>query len=142
MDRYFEAQRAHDKLFREAAMSGDEAETLLKKARTILVGARAQVTLTEPLAAFDAAIGDHDLAVLGINNDRDEADAKFVAREMQLDYPVLRSRELPGRYGVQGFPTLIIIDRDGKVAHLHVGYSPHLFEELTAAVDRLLGRIP
>ncbi len=40
MDRYFEAQRAHDKLFREAAMSGDEAETLLKKARTILVGTR------------------------------------------------------------------------------------------------------
>lgn len=78
------------------------------------------------------------VAVLGMNNDRDEADARFVAREMRLDYPVLRSEELPGQYGVHGFPTLIIIDGDGKVADIHVGYSPHLFEEVTATVDRLL----
>jgi hypothetical protein len=32
-------------------------------------------------------------------------------------------------------------DKDGKVADVHVGYSPHLFEEVTAVVDRLLGRI-
>ncbi len=57
---------------------------------------------------------------------------------MQLDYPVLRSQDLPGKYGVQGFPTLIIIDQQGKVADIHAGYSPQLFEEVTAAVDRLL----
>jgi thiol-disulfide isomerase/thioredoxin len=78
------------------------------------------------------------VAVFGMNNDRDEQDAKFVVREMQLDYPVLRSQDLPGKYGVQGFPTLIIIDRQGKVADIHVGYSQHLFEEVTATVDRLL----
>jgi len=78
------------------------------------------------------------VAVFGMNNDQKEDDAKFVVHEMQLDYPVLRSLDLPRKYGVQGFPTLIIIDQKGKVADIHVGYSPHLFEEVTAAVDRLL----
>ena len=80
-----------------------------------------------------------DVAVFGVNNDHNEDDARFVAREMQLDYPVLRSQELPAKYGVQGFPTLIIIDQQGKVADIHVGYSPRLYEEVTAAVDRLVG---
>jgi hypothetical protein len=74
-----------------------------------------------------------------MNNDQNEDDARFVAREMQLDYPVLRSQETPAKYAVQGFPTLIIIDQQGKVADVHVGYSPQLYEEVTAAVDRLLG---
>ncbi len=78
------------------------------------------------------------VAVFGMNNDQTEDDAKFVVKEMQLDYPVLRSLDLPTKYGVQGFPTLIIIDQKGNVADIHVGYSPQLFEEVTAAVDRLL----
>ncbi|MFI5455753.1 MAG: TlpA family protein disulfide reductase [Isosphaerales bacterium] len=64
--------------------------------------------------------------------------AKFVVQKMQLDYPVLRSDDLPGKYGVSGFPTMIIIDQQGNGADIHVGYSPHLFEEVTATVDRLL----
>ena len=79
------------------------------------------------------------VAVLGMNNDQVEDDARFVAREMQLDYPVLRSLELPETFGVKGFPTLIIIDQQGQVADIHVGYSPRLYQEVTAAVDRLLG---
>jgi thiol-disulfide isomerase/thioredoxin len=77
------------------------------------------------------------VAVLGMNNDRNEDDARFVAKEMKLDYPVLRSEELPAKYGVDGFPTLIIIDQHGKVADIHVGYSPQLYEEVTAVVDHL-----
>lgn len=79
------------------------------------------------------------VAVFGMNNDRKEDDARLVVREMQLDYPVLRSDDLPGKYGVSGFPTLVIIDQNSKVADVHVGYSPQLYEEVTAAVDRLLG---
>ena len=78
------------------------------------------------------------VAVFGVNNDRNIDNAKFVVREMELEYPVLRSEELPARYGVQGFPTLIIVDQQGKVAEIHVGYSPQLFENVTATVNRLL----
>ena len=79
------------------------------------------------------------VAVFGMNNDRKEEDAKFVVEKMSLEYPVLRSDELPGKYGVRGFPTLVVIDQEGKVADVHIGYSDHLFEDVTATVDKLLG---
>jgi thiol-disulfide isomerase/thioredoxin len=78
------------------------------------------------------------VAVFGMNNDGKEADAKFVVEKMTIEYPVLRSEELPGKYGVSGFPTLIVIDQQGKVADVHIGYSDHLYEDVTATVDRLL----
>ena len=78
------------------------------------------------------------VAVFGMNNDRNEADAKFVVEKMALEYPVLRSDELPAKYGVSGFPTLVVIDQQGKVADVHIGYSDHLFEDVTATIDRLL----
>ncbi len=80
------------------------------------------------------------VAVFGMNNDREEDDARFVVREMQLEYPVLRSEELPAKYAVQGFPTLIVVDQQGNVADIHVGYSPELYEQVTAVVDRLLAK--
>jgi thiol-disulfide isomerase/thioredoxin len=79
------------------------------------------------------------VAVFGMNNDRKEEDARFVVEKMALEYPVLRSDELPARYGVTGFPTLVVIDQEGKIADVHIGYSDHLFEDVTATVDRLLG---
>jgi thiol-disulfide isomerase/thioredoxin len=78
------------------------------------------------------------VAVFGMNNDRKEEDAKFVVEKMALEYPVLRSDELPAKYGVSGFPTLIVIDQQGNVADIHIGYSDHLFEDVTATVDKLL----
>ena len=78
------------------------------------------------------------VVVFGMNNDQKEADAKFVVAKMALEYPVLRSDELPGKYGVSGFPTLVVIDQKGNVADVHIGYSDHLFEDVTATVDRLL----
>ena len=78
------------------------------------------------------------VAVLGMNNDRKEEDAKFVVEKMALEYPVLRSDELPGKYGVSGFPTLVVIDQKGNVADVHIGYSGHLFEDVTATIDKLL----
>jgi peroxiredoxin len=80
------------------------------------------------------------VAVLGMNTDRDEKDAKFVVDEMGLNYPVLKAEGLPEKYHVRGFPTLIIIDQAGKVADVHVGYSPTLREEVGKAVKGLLAQ--
>jgi thiol-disulfide isomerase/thioredoxin len=235
-DRYFDTMLAYQDLSAKIAKSGDEADSLIKKSRAILTDARAELTLPEPIAAFENAIKDHDeyakyeakeakrfaavlgkpapgwgsletpnaaanrvvealtklntastvkdldgrshslaqyrgkvivldfwyrgcgwcmrampqvkklaahyhdkpVAVFGANNDQDENDARFVVKEMALAYPVLRSMDLPRKYGVQGFPTLVVIDQEGKVADVHVGYSAHLFEDVSATIDRLL----
>jgi len=78
------------------------------------------------------------VAVLGMNTDGNETDAKFVVDAMGLKYSTLRAQGIPEKYGVQGFPTFILIDREGKVRDMHVGYSPTLRAELAKAIEGLL----
>jgi hypothetical protein len=78
------------------------------------------------------------VAVLGMNTDRDEKDAKFVVDEMGLNYPVLKAEGVPEKYHVRGFPTLVIVDQEGKVADIHVGYSATLRDEVSKTVKELL----
>lgn len=41
-----------------------------------------------------------------------------------------------------GFPTLVVIDQEGVVRDVHVGYSPTLKEEVVQSVERLLKAKP
>jgi len=78
------------------------------------------------------------VVVLGMNTDRDEKDARFVVDKLKLNYATLKAEGLPQKYGVQGFPTVIVIDQKGVVRGRHVGYSPTLREELIKQIDGLL----
>ncbi len=80
------------------------------------------------------------VAILGMNTDTDESDAKFVIKVMELNYPSLKAEGLPEKYQVQGFPTLIIVDQAGKVADIHVGYSPTLRDEVAKGIRSLLAK--
>jgi thioredoxin-related protein len=57
---------------------------------------------------------------------------------MGLGYPNLKAEGLPEKYGVRGFPTLVIIDPEGTVRDLHVGYSPTLRQEVAEVIKGLL----
>jgi thiol-disulfide isomerase/thioredoxin len=81
---------------------------------------------------------DKPVAILGMNTDRDLADAKFVVKELALNYPQLQATGLPEKFAVQGFPTLIIIDHQGSLRDLHVGYSPNLRETVSKKIEALL----
>ncbi len=81
---------------------------------------------------------DSPVAVLGMNTDRDEKDAQFVVEAMQLSYPILKATDVPAKYGVHGFPTLIIIDQQGTVRDIHVGYSKTLRAEVSKIIKELL----
>lgn len=78
------------------------------------------------------------VVVFGMNTDRKDEDAQFVIDKMGLNYPTLKAEKLPEKYQVRGFPTLLILDQEGVVRDVHVGYSPTLREEVTASVERLL----
>lgn len=82
------------------------------------------------------------VAVLGINSDRAEADARFVMQKLDLNYPTLKARQIPQQYHVSAWPTLILLDREGIVRRIHVGYSPNLRAELIGWIDELLGNPP
>lgn len=79
------------------------------------------------------------VAVIGMNIDRNEKDAQFVVDKMGLNYLTLRAHQsLPEKYGVRGYPTLVIIDPQGVVRRIHVGYAPNLRQKLNQSVRELL----
>jgi peroxiredoxin len=78
------------------------------------------------------------VAIFGMNTDRNEADARFVVEKMELRYPTLKAEGLPQKFGVQGFPTLIVIDKQGIVRDVHVGYSPTLRLDVGRTIQHLL----
>lgn len=82
------------------------------------------------------------VAVLGMNTDRKTADATFVVDKMGLNYVNLKAEGLPEKYKVSGFPTLIIIDQQGIVRDVHVGYSPDLKEQVIRSIEQLLATKP
>jgi peroxiredoxin len=83
---------------------------------------------------------DQPVAVLGMNIDEDEKDARFVVAKKKLNYPNLKARGIPELYKVSAYPTLILIDAKGRVAEVHSGCSPTLRQDVGASIRRLLGK--
>lgn len=80
------------------------------------------------------------VVILGMNTDRNDKDAKFVMDKLKLNYLTLHGTGIPEKYGVEGFPTFIVIDQKGIVRAQHVGYSPTLREEMAGSLSNLLSR--
>ena len=78
------------------------------------------------------------VAVIGMNTDKDTADARFVVNKLRLGYTNVLARGEDKKYRVQGFPTHYVIDAKGVVRDIHVGYSPDLGVKLAATVEKLL----
>ncbi len=85
---------------------------------------------------------DRGVVVLGMSIDKDDKDARVVIDAMRITYPTIKASGIPEKFGVDGYPTLIVIDQDGKVREIHVGYSPRLFEDLSALIRGLLAEKP
>jgi thiol-disulfide isomerase/thioredoxin len=81
---------------------------------------------------------DKPVTVFGMNTDQVEDDAKFVIEKMRLNYMNLKAKGVPEKYGVRGFPTLLIIDQEGIVRDIHVGYSPELRDDVVKSIERIL----
>ncbi len=107
------------------------------------------------------------VAVLGVNNDRRDDDARYVIDTFELAYPTIRNRQtskkdgvsgwarlatdafeaildrrISERYGVNGWPTFIVLDQTGRVALLVSGNSDSLEDDVSRAIDELLAHPP
>jgi len=62
--------------------------------------------------------------LLGVNIDDDPNAAKALAGKLGLTFPVLldSKKEVVGAYDLSAMPATVLIDRDGRVRHLHRGY--------------------
>jgi len=80
------------------------------------------------------------VAVLGMNTDSEEKDARFVIDAMGLKYRTIKATGVPEKFGVHGFPTLIVVDQQGIVRGFHVGYSPTLRQDIGRKIQELLDK--
>jgi thiol-disulfide isomerase/thioredoxin len=78
------------------------------------------------------------VVVLGINTDKNREDALLVIEKMNPSYNNLSGRDLIKKYGVTNYPTFIIIDRNGLVRRVKIGYETGLVDKLVEIIESLL----
>jgi peroxiredoxin len=81
------------------------------------------------LVTLDQSMGDDALTIIGISDEPPGTLAPFV-REFDITYPIASASALPAPYGqVTSIPTLFVIDKEGIIQNVVVGY--HGLDELT-----------
>ena len=93
---------------------------------------------------MQAKYGDDGLVIIGINLDRDPADARVFLEEIPADFLIHYDTEatLAESFGVEGMPSSYVIGRDGEIVAQHLGFKVKREEEYEAALINALGDTP
>jgi peroxiredoxin len=78
--------------------------------------------------------------LLGVNIDDDPRRAMKMVQELGVNFPVLfdESKEVSKLYEVEAMPVTILVDREGRVRHVHHGYKPGYEEKYLTEIRSLL----
>ena len=79
-----------------------------------------------------------NILFLTVATDIKKADVKSFVKKQHLDLPVLLSENTDRDYGLEGVPTLFLIDGKGNIHFEHKGYRPDMREVLIIEIDDLL----
>ena len=75
------------------------------------------------LDSLNSAIDHPDFVVIGINEDRHEVAARFMAEQLGLEMPLLLGRGYQqARYHYWGLPYTLLLDRETRVVETWYGY--------------------
>ena len=87
-------------------------------------------------------LGKARIEVVAINTDKNRVDYIKMRRRLkdfQLTMTADEGRGAGARYGVSGLPHLVMVDKAGRVAHVHIGYAekslPGFVDEINALMD-------
>jgi cytochrome c biogenesis protein CcmG/thiol:disulfide interchange protein DsbE len=77
------------------------------------------------------------LVVLGVNTNDEDGLAAIYGKKTNLSYPLVYDTQskVARTYGVDSFPTLVVVDREGKVSAVRVGVTDE------AELDRLVKKV-
>jgi len=95
------------------------------------------------VAAVATQYRDKAVAVFGVNLGESAATARAFLSSAGLEHlPVLldETGTVGEQYGARSIPRLVVIDKDGNIRHVHVGYSSNLQSTLGKSIDALLAR--
>jgi thiol-disulfide isomerase/thioredoxin len=96
------------------------------------------------LAALQKLKGNSDLQVVGVNHDDDYDKFKDLRRRWK-DLDVILTYDAPdGRIGkpykIDVLPFMVMIGRDGHIAHVYTGYGEDMLDTIMSDVDDLLAQ--
>lgn len=96
---------------------------------------------TQSLSQHEKAKSD-DLVVLAINAREEVEQVKQFMKEKGFTFHVLLDKDgaVLDKYKVQGIPTFVLIDREGKVAWVQVGFGSGTEKAMEEAVNKTLGQ--
>lgn len=78
--------------------------------------------------------------ILGVNVEPDPAEADKILNDIKISFPVLYDTEskVSKLYNVEAMPSTILIDRDGNMRYLHLGYKPGYEEAYRKQIKELI----
>ena len=78
--------------------------------------------------------------LLGVNIDDDSRRAMKMVEELGVDFPVLfdARKEVSKLYEVEAMPATVLVDRDGTVRYVHLGYKPGYEDKYLDQIRSLL----
>jgi len=89
-------------------------------------------------------LADWGLRIVGINLDEKPDDAKDFLAKHPADFAVVFDTEGNCRqnFGVKAMPSSYLVDRQGNIRHVHLGFRPGEADQLRARVEQLLAESP
>jgi cytochrome c biogenesis protein CcmG/thiol:disulfide interchange protein DsbE len=92
------------------------------------------------LNAMQARYADRGLVVIGVNVDRDRADADRFLQDVPAAFPIVYdpAGTLASRYDLPGMPASYVIGRNGAVVARHIGFRSNLRAQREAELQQLL----
>jgi thiol-disulfide isomerase/thioredoxin len=128
-------------------LDGRDVDVLARPARARVVDFWASwcEPCREQLPSLDRlarTYGDRGLAVYGVAFDEDRALVKEFLRTTPVTFPVLWEKgggSIAGRFDVTRLPTTLVVDADGVIRSVHLGYDAAEGAKIEAEVQRLLG---
>jgi peroxiredoxin len=84
---------------------------------------RQDMPLLEQIHAKYEPLG---FTLLGVNVEPDSTPAQDWLKGVPVSFPILFDREnaVSAQFGVEAMPSSVLIDREGRVRHVHRGYKP------------------
>lgn len=98
---------------------------------------RQEMPLLDELYRRYHRVGFH---LLGVNIDDDTTRALRMVEELDLHFPVVfdTRKEVSRLYNVEAMPATILVDREGKIRHVHHGYKPGYEDKYLDQIRALL----
>jgi cytochrome c biogenesis protein CcmG/thiol:disulfide interchange protein DsbE len=87
------------------------------------------------LNAMQSKYADDGLVIIGVNLDRESADADKFLEQFPASFDIIYDSEadLAKRFGVQAMPSSFVIGRDGTIRNRHLGFKTKKQDEYEAA---------